>query len=99
MHGDDFTFYGDDRELKRIAGKLAKWYEIVVRAIIAPDEWGKKEATILNQTVRWTDEGIRISADTKHAGRIIAVAGLETDSKPLAVNGRKDDDWTSEDET
>ena len=58
VHGDDFTFCGEDDQLRWIIGEMEKWFEIKVRAILGPEEGDDKEVIILGRTVRWQPWGI-----------------------------------------
>ena len=92
VHGDDFTFLGAEEDLKWIQGKLMSWYEFKVRGLLGPDAGDDKSITILNRTVTWTEEGIEIKADPKHAQRICDYFELDDNSKSLCFPGSKEEE-------
>ena len=92
VHGDDFTFVGEDRCLNWIEGLMKSWYEIKVRARLGPDEHDDKEATLLGRTIRWNDWGISCEADPKHRQLVMEALGLELTSKSLVMPGTKEED-------
>ena len=92
VHGDDFTFVGEDRELDWVEGLMKRWYEVKVRARLGPDETDDKEATLLGRVVRWNSWGISCEADPKHRKLVLEALGLEEDSKSLVMPGTKEDD-------
>jgi hypothetical protein len=98
VHGDDFTLLGYEEDLKALAELMKTWYELVVRGMLGPDERDDKEIEILNRTIRWEPEGIRITADPKHAKNILEKCGLEANSKSLTCPGTKDDQAEEGDE-
>ena len=99
VHGDDFTFLGPEEELQRIAGLMASWYEIKVRAIMGPDAEDEKEVIILGRTVRWLEDRIEYEADEKYAKVIIEEMGLNEVSNGVdgpAVKEKDEDDKAEE---
>ena len=38
VHGDDFTFCGEEEDFDWIAEKMQEWFEIEVRAVLGPDD-------------------------------------------------------------
>ena len=36
MHGDDFTFVGEDGDLDMVEEKMKEWYDIKVKARLGP---------------------------------------------------------------
>ena len=81
VHGDDFTFAGERRELEEVRGKMEEWYEVKVRGIMGSGEDEVKELTILGRTVRWTQEGLEYEADGKHRRELMKAEGLTDQSK------------------
>ena len=106
VHGDDFTFLGFEEDLVDLASKMASWFEIKVRGIVGPEAKDMNTITILNRTLEWFSWGIRITADPKHAEKIMNHFGLEADSKSVVSPGLKtanedkeaDDDEEDEDD-
>eukprot|EP00973_Karenia_brevis_P030247 4169084-Karenia_brevis.AAC.1 len=90
-HGDDFTFCGTDRDLKRVRKYMEEWYEIKVRAILCPEISDDKEVVILGKIVRWTDQGIEYEAEPKHRRIVLEDFDFSDDSKSLSINGDRED--------
>jgi hypothetical protein len=91
VHGDDFTFEGDDACLDWIQEKMASWFDIKVRGRLGPDAKDKKEIIILGRIVRWEPWGISYRADPKHRKLIAEYFGLDANSRKLTTNGSKDE--------
>ena len=66
VHGDDFTFCGEEGDLQWITEKMRECFEIKVRAVLGPDPADDKEVVILGRTVKWMSWGIQWEADEKH---------------------------------
>ena len=61
VHGDDFTFLGEDAHLREMIELMKEWYEITVRGILGGDDGDEKTMAILNRTLQWkTDKLIYI---------------------------------------
>ena len=90
VHGDDFTFVGDDLGFNWIEALMRLWYEIKVRARLGPDESDQKEATLLGRIIRWNRWGVSCEADPKHRRMVMEALGLEETSKSLAAPGSKE---------
>ena len=91
VHGDDFTFVGEDQSLNWIEACMKTWYEVKVRARLGPDEHDDKWATLLGRIIKWTDWGVTCEADPKHRKIVMEALGLEEDSKSLMAPGTKED--------
>jgi len=89
VHGDDFTFLGFEEDLLILAEKMASWFEIKVRGIVGPEASDMNEIVILNRKLEWLPWGIRITADPKHADKIIKHFGLDAGSKSVVSPGEK----------
>ena len=50
VHGDDFTFVGEDQDLNWVEGLMKRWYEVKVRARLGPGTKDDKEATFVGAT-------------------------------------------------
>ena len=98
VHGDDFSFDGDDAYLDRIQEKMASWFDIKVRGRLGPDAEDKKEITILGRIVRWEHWGISYKADPKHRKLIAEYFGLDENSRKLTTNGIKDEGKNDEED-
>ena len=94
VHGDDFTFVGDDESLDWIESSMKKWYDVKVRARLGPDDHDDREASLLGRIVRWEDWGITCEADPKYRRLVMQALGLEEDSKSLVTPGDNGDDKT-----
>eukprot|EP00973_Karenia_brevis_P030341 4183132-Karenia_brevis.AAC.1 len=78
---------------------MKEWFEIKVRAVLGPDPTDDNEVTILGRTVRWMEEGIEYEADPKHRKIILEYFGFNDKTKPLMVNGDREDkveEWEEE---
>ena len=96
VHGDDFTFTGEDADLDWAEGLMKQWYEVKVRARLGPGEDDDKEATLLGRILRWHDWGISCEADPKYRRSVLEALGLKEDSKSLASPGTKEADKDDE---
>lgn len=92
VHGDDFTFVGEDGDLNWVAARMKEWYQLKVRARLGPDKGDAKEAVLLGRVIKWQDWGVSCEADPKYRQRILDSLGLETDSKSLASPGTKEEE-------
>ena len=90
VHGDDFTFSGTKVELDRMKRKMEEWYDIKDRGTMGGGEGEIKEVTILERTVRWTEEGIEYEADAEHRAKLMKAEGLEEDFKVAVGPAVKD---------
>ena len=67
VHGDDFTFVGEDEELDFVQEKTKEWYDVKVRGRLGDDRGDDKEIVILNRTLRWDGGKLLYKADERHA--------------------------------
>ena len=77
VHGDDFTFLGDDPSLRWITEELKKVYELKVKATLGPEPHDDKSVRILNRIVTWSERGIMYEPDQGHVEIVIKALGLE----------------------
>ncbi len=70
VHGDDFSFLAYEDELERIKMAMSKAYLMTVRGVLGPDLKDKKEITILNRKLVWSEVGLTYEADANHAKNI-----------------------------
>ena len=89
-HGDDLTLVGEERELKRMAKVMEKWFEIKMRGILGLEIRDDKVIVILGRTVRWTEEGIEYEADKKHRKAMLDHFGFEEGVEGASVDGDKE---------
>ena len=91
VHGDDFTILGFENDLDDLEKAMAGWFEIKVRGRIGPDENDLKIMTILNRKIEWLSWGIRITADQKHAEKMLEHFDLGEDSTSVNSPGKKEE--------
>ena len=91
VHGDDFTFTGDDPGLDWAEDLMRRWYEVKVRARLGPGDRDDKKATLLGRIIRWHDWGVSCEADPKYRRTVMEALGLKEDSKSLTTPGTKDE--------
>ena len=82
VHGDDFISTGPDDSLKWMEQMLSKDFKIKTSKI-GPEKDDDKELKVLNRILRYTDSGIEMEADLRHAEIIVQQLGLEN-AKPLS---------------
>ena len=87
VHGDDFVGVGRTAELSRIRAALEDKYKLKVE-MLSGEKSDVREVKILNKIVRWTDRGIELEADPRHAEIVIRELGLEG-SSPSKIPGVK----------
>ena len=97
VHGDDFTFEGEDGHLDWIEKLMASWFDIKVRGRLGPEVHDQKEITILGRRVVWRTWGISYEADPKHRKLITEYFGFDATSRKLSTNGSKEIDGQNED--
>jgi hypothetical protein len=88
VHGDDFTFVGENAGLNVVEAKMKEWYELKVKARLGNDPQDDKETDILGRLVRCTPAGFEYEADPRHRQKVLEALGLDEKSKGLTVNGR-----------
>jgi hypothetical protein len=89
VHGDDFTFLGDDVDLDWIQSAVALKFEIKVRGRLGDGPGDVQEMRILNRVVQWGTHGITYEADQRHAELIIQQFNLVAANSVVAA-GEKD---------
>ena len=65
--------------------------------MIGPDKTDNKELRILNRIIRYTEKGIELEVDLRHAELIVAQLGL-TESKPLSCPSAEEVERDNDDE-
>ena len=98
VHGDDFTFEGEEEHLRWIMREMAGWFEIKLRGMLGPEKGDDKEVTILGRVVRWRWWGIEYEADPRHREIIVEHFGFDEGTRPLKVNGSKEEEEGDEEE-
>ena len=67
VHGDDFTFLGNDASLDCETTIMQEEHDVKLRARMGPDEYDDKSVTILNRCLEWRSDGLYYEADPRHA--------------------------------
>lgn len=70
VHGDDFVNTGPDKSLRWLEETWKKEFKIKARL--------NNNSKILNRITRYTDNGIELEAELRHAGLIVQQFGLES---------------------
>ena len=89
VHGDDFVGAGNHSVLGRIRAALEDKYKLKVE-MLSGDKADVQEVEILNKIIRWTDRGVELEADPRHAEIVVRELGLEG-ATPSKVPGAKVD--------
>ena len=76
VHGDDFTFLGDETALNWCTTITQEAYKVKIRGRLGPDKHDKKLITILNRCLEWRADGIYYKPDPRHAEIIIDEMGV-----------------------
>ena len=71
VHGDDFTFLGDDSMLDFCERMMAAHFEIKIRGRLGPEKHDAKIIRILNNCIPWTGTCIMYECDPRHADIIV----------------------------
>jgi hypothetical protein len=99
VHGDDFVFTGDDRDLDWAQHEMSTRFLIKVIGRLGGDSGDLQELRVLNRVLRWERDGIYYEADPRH--QEILVAQLASSSKSLSAPGerkRKEEEEAAEEE-
>lgn len=77
VHGDDFTALGEKSQLEWFSHELGKHWTVETRGYLGPPGMPdtKQSIDILNRLVSWTDRGIELEGDPRHAEIIIREMG------------------------
>ena len=86
VHGDDFTVLGYGKDLDWFRGMIQGTFEVKFRGRIGPADEDQKSIRVLNRVIEWTQEGIQLEPDQRHAEIIIRDLGL-VQSKPVSTPG------------
>ena len=87
VHGDDFVGVGSPEDLKATREVLNDKYKIKVETLGGGTE-DTKEIRVLNKVLRYTEKGVELEADPRHAELVIRQLGLE-EAKPSITPGVK----------
>ena len=66
MHGDDFVFVGEEKDLRWVQELMEVSFLVKVIGQVCGDSSDLKELRVLNQVLRWTEAGILLEADPRH---------------------------------
>lgn len=66
---------------------MANEFEVKFRGRIGPDVRDDKSIRLLNRMFEWTDEGIIVEGDQRHAEIIAQQCGVDGDAKSVATPG------------
>ena len=87
VHGDDFVVVGPKQHVMDARKTLENKYKLKVDSLgTAPG--CKEEVRILNKVLRYTNRGLELEADPRHAEIVIRQMGLEK-ATPSRVPGAK----------
>jgi hypothetical protein len=87
VHGDDFVFTGDDRDLDWAQHEMSTRFLIKVIGRLGGDSGDLQELRVLNRVLRWESDGIYYEADPRH--QEILVAQLADSLKSVSTPGAK----------
>ena len=92
VHGDDFVGVGRPEELAKLRSALESKYKLKVETL-SGESCDVQEVKILNKIVRWTDAGVELEADPRHAEIVVRAMGLQEGAAskvPGVKENRKD---------
>jgi hypothetical protein len=98
VHGDDFTFMGEKRELIEVRKLMQEWYEVKVRGMMGEEETDTQEMTLLNRRLRWSIQDVEYEADPQHAKKIIEDLGFDSKTNSISSPMVKEGKETGEEE-
>ena len=87
VHVDDFLVTGDGAMLESLYHELSKKFDIKMKMLSMEDN---RETTYLNRTLRWTEQGIEITGDSKHSEILQKEWGLQEQSKEVNTPSLKE---------
>ena len=87
VHGDDFAAIGQEKHLEIVEKALEEKYKIKTERL-GPDPTDSKEIRVLNKILRYTEQGLELEADPRHAEMIVRDLNLQS-AKPSRVPGVK----------
>ena len=89
VHGDDFAAVGEEKDVAETERIFREKYKIKVEKL-GGGASDSKEIRVLNKVLRYTDQGLELEADPRHAELVVKELRLEG-SKPSRVPGSKVD--------
>ena len=98
VHGDDFTFVGEDAGLDWVEKEMAQRFLCKVEGRLGGGKDDLREARLLNRVLRWTPQGLLYEADPRHV-EILAKEWLTVPEKraaPKTPGSRREKDSEEE---
>ena len=77
VHGDDFTFLGDDVALDWCTTIMQEEYDTGNRGRLAPDKHDQKSITVVHRCLAWRNDGIYDDPNHRHADTNIDEMGVQ----------------------
>ena len=96
VHGDDFVSSGMRHQALWFKNELEKRFKIKTK-VIGSGEGELREATVLNRTIRVTENGWEYEADQRHADIIVKELNLR-DAKGVKTPGEDEKPWMAEED-
>ena len=84
VHGDDFVVLGHDEDVTWFNTQMNATFE-TKSSTIGPGPSHDKYMRLLNRVITWSDEGITIEGDQRHAELIVKSFGMSATSRGLAT--------------
>ena len=88
VHGDDFLCLGTDDDLSWLEGQVKSVYGYKVIGRIGSEPDDDKNLRVLNRMITWTEAGIELEGDQRHAEIVAEMLGLST-AKGVSTPGVK----------
>ena len=79
VHGDDFLFEGEFRDLRWVNEQIAKSFTIKSK-FLGPGAGSETEIKLLNRTIRWGSKGISWEPDARHVQLLMEQLELNPDT-------------------
>ena len=76
VHGDDFTVLSDRAGIDFVHAAMKKKYIVKLRGVLGPEHGDDKEIRILNRVLRYTESGLELEADQRHAEILVRDIGV-----------------------
>ena len=91
VHGDDFVWEGQDKDLDWVLKVMKDKYELKNRGRLGFGPNDVRKIDILGRTVELTDEGITWQGDPRHQKLLEEYFGMDENTKVLTKNGYDDE--------
>ena len=76
VHGGDFTVLSDRAGIDFVHAAMKKKYIVKLRGVLGPERGDDKEIRILNRVLRYTESGLELEADQRHAEILVRDIGV-----------------------